>query len=844
MDAELRFHVEEYAADLVRSGVPREEALRRARIEFGGIESAKEECREARGISFVDSLVQDLRFGTRMLRKNPGFTAVAVLTLALGIGANTAVFTVVNGALLRSMPFPEADRLFLVSLNTGFQQFEWQPEVSDRDYLAFRRQEQSFEQVASFSQGSTANLTGAGDPVHIQVAYVTTEFFQTLRTNPAIGRGFAAGEDEPGLDNVVVLSNELWKERFGAGPEILGKTIRLDGISRTVIGIMPPGCEFPGVKVWMPLAIRVDEHNSFMRPVVGRVRSSVTPQQALAELKTVAKHLGPERDRMPLILPLRDLLVANIRPSLLVFAGAVAFVLLIACANVANLFLARATGRFQEMAVRSALGAGRWRLMRQLLAESTLISLAGGAAGILLAFWSVRALMALAPAGKVPRMEPSISTNPGGSKVTSAVGTPRVDARDRRALAVEHRQPANVEHRLLLRRRDALALRDFDRRHRGDRILLQLAHLESFLRLRAVNPGFSPHSVMTMTVDLPDSEYRTANQMQAFHTRMLGELSRLPGVLAAGAVNWIPLGETLAEGTFQVEGSKRPPGFMVDKPCVSPGYFKAMGMPVLRGRDFTESDSATTPRVVIVSQTVARTLWPGQDPIGKRISMEDEPKPEDWLTVVGVVDDVKQQGLAKGSEPAIYQPYLQVSQPFFLNHMTFMVRTALGPESVASGMRAVLRNVDKNEPISIRSMDSLIATTTAEPQFQARLLATFAVVALALTIVGIYGVLAYSVAQRTREIGVRMALGAQSRDVMQMLLRKALVLMSMGIILGGAGAFALTRVLTKFLFEVKPTDVPTFAAVALTLVLSALAACYVPARRAMKVDPMVALRYE
>jgi putative ABC transport system permease protein len=368
--------------------------------------------------------------------------------------------------------------------------------------------------------------------------------------------------------------------------------------------------------------------------------------------------------------------------------------------------------------------------------------------------------------------------------------------------------------------------------------------LKSFLRLRAVNPGFSPHSVMTMTVGLPDSEYRTPNQMQAFHMRMLGELSRLPGVLAAGAVNWIPLGETLAEGTFQVEGSKRPPGFMVDKPCVSPGYFKAMGMSVLRGRDFTESDSATTPGVVIVSQTVARVLWPGQDPIGERISMEDEPKPEDWLTVVGVVDDVKQQGLAKGSEPAIYQPHLQVSQPFFLNHMTFVVRDALGPESVASAMRAVLRNVDKNQPISISSMDSLIATTTAEPQFQARLLATFAVVALALTIVGIYGVLAYAVAQRTREIGVRMALGAQSRDVMQMLLRKALVLIAMGIILGGSGAFALTRVLTKFLFEVKPTDVPTFAAVALTLVLSALAACYVPARRAMKVDPMVALRYE
>jgi len=848
MDAELRFHVEAYAEDLVRSGVPRQEAMRRARIEFGGIERAKEECREVRGVNLLEAVVQDVRYGLRMLRKNPGFTAVAVLTLAFGIGANTAVFTVVNGVLLRSMPFPEADRLFLVSLNTGFQQFEWQPEVSDRDYLAFRGQEQSFEQVASFSQGSTANLTGAGDPVHIQVAYVTTEFFQTLRTNPAIGRGFAAGEDEPGRDNVVVLSNELWKERFGADPEILGKAIRLDG-SRTVIGIMPLGFEFPGVKVWMPLAIRIDEHNSFMRPVVGRLRSSVTPQQALAELKTFAKHLGPERDRMPLILPLKDLLVANIRPSLLVFAGAVAFVLLIACANVANLFLARATGRFQEMAVRSALGAGRWRLMRQLLVESTLISLAGGAAGILLAFWSVRALMALAPAGKVPRMEMIridgwvLAFTFGLSVITGVVfglvpafRATRHSARESLGRAARGVIGGRERIRSALTVSEmALAL-----------ILLTGAGLmlESFLRLRAVNPGFSPHSVMTLTVDLPDSEYHTANQMQAFHTRMLGELSRLPGVLAAGAVNWIPLGETLAEGTFQVEGSKRPPGFMVDKPCVIPGYFKAMGMPVLRGRDFTESDSATTPGVVIVSQTVARTLWPGQDPIGKRISMEDEPKPEDWLTVVGVVGDVKQQGLAKGSEPAIYQPYLQVSQPFFLNHMTFVVRTALGPGSVASGMRAVLRNVDKNQPISVRSMDSLIATTTAEPQFQARLLATFAVVALALTIVGIYGVLAYSVAQRTREIGVRMALGAQSRDVMQMLLRKALVLMSMGIILGGAGAFALTRVLTKFLFEVKPTDVPTFAAVALTLVLSALAACYVPARRAMKVDPMVALRYE
>ena len=854
MDAELRFHIEAFAEDLVRRGVPREEALRRARIEFGGVERAKEECRDARGISFLESLLQDLRFGLRMLRKNPGFTAVAVLTLGLGIGANTAVFTVVNGVLLRPMPFPEANRLFLVSLTPRGGPFEWQPGVADHDYLAFLGQDRAFEQIASFSRGSTVNLTGAGDPAQIPVAYVTTDFFSTLRTNPEIGRGFLAGEGEPGNDNVAILANELWKERFGSDSEILGKAIRLDGVSRTVVGIMPPGFAFPGVSVWMPLSVRINEHNSFTRPVVGRLKPRVTPQQAQAELETFAERLplGPgesKRDRLPQILPLKDLLVANIRPSLLLFAGAVAFVLLIACANVANLFLARATGRVQEMAVRSTLGADRCRLVRQLLAESTLISLIGGGAGILLAFWSLQALTALAPAGKVPRME-MIRIDPwvlaftfGLSVITGVVF----------GLAPAFHATGDGARESL-----GQAARNVIGGHEGIRSALTISEmalalilltgaglmLKSFLRLQAVNPGFSPHSVMTLTVDLPDSRYRTANQLQGFDRQTLAELSRLPGVLAAGAVNWIPLGQGLAMGTFQVEGGLRPPGFMVDKPCVSPGYFRAMGMPLVRGREFAGSDNATAPGVAIVSQSVARTLWPGQDPIGKRISMEDNPKPEDWLTVVGAVDDVKQQGLAKNSEPAIYQSYLQVARPSFLSHMSFVVRTALSPESVTAGMRAVLRNVDNNQPVSIASMDSLMATTTAEPRFQARLLATFALVALALTIVGIYGVLAYSVAQRTREIGVRMALGAQSVDVLLMLLKQALLFIAAGIVLGGAGALALTRVLTRFLFQVKPGDLPTFAAVALVLTFSALGACYLPARRAMRVDPMVALRYE
>jgi putative ABC transport system permease protein len=854
LDDELRDHLERKTEEYVAKGIAPEEARRKALLDIGGIEKCKEECRDVRGVNFVDSLVQDLRYGVRMLRKNPGFTAVAVLTLAIGIGANTAVFTVLNGVLLRPMPFPEADRLFLVSLTPRGGPFEWQPGISDRDYLAFRDQEQAFEQIASFTRGTTATLTGAGDPAQIPVAYVTAGFFPMLRTNPEIGRWFLPEEDQPGRDNVVLLSNELWKERFGSNPAILGKTIQLDRVDHTVVGVMPAGFAFPEAKVWMPLAIRIDEHNSFTRPVVGRLRSNVKPQQALAELETFAERLPlspgeSKRDRMPAIIPMKDLLVANIRPSLLVFAGAVAFVLLIACANVANLFLARAARRGLEMAVRSALGANRWRLVRQLLAESTLVSLMGGAAGILLAFWGVQALTALAPAGKIPRMEMIrvdgwvLAFTLGLSVATGVIFglAPAFHAtqHDARESLSKTGRSVIAGHEGI---RDALTISEMA----FALILLTGAGLmlKSFLHLQAVNPGFSPHSVMTMTVDLPDSAYRTAPQIQAFHTRTLTELSRLPGVLIAGAVDWLPLGEALVKGTFQVEGGQRPRGFMVDKPCVSPGYFSAMGIRLVRGREFTERDNATAPGVVVVSQSVARTLWPGKDPLGKRISMEDDPKPQDWLTVVGVVDDVKQMGLAGSADAAIYQPYLQVSSPGFLSHMTSVVRTSSRPESVAPGIRAVLRSVDKNQPITIASMDSLIATTTGESRFQTRLLSTFALIALALAIVGIYGVLAYSVAIRKQEIGVRMALGAQRADVLRMLLKRAFLLVSAGIGVGGAGAFALTRVLTKFLFEVKPSDLPTFTVVALCLALSALAACYIPARRAMRVDPMVALRYE
>jgi predicted permease len=854
LNEELGAYLEMAAEEKMKQGMSRKDALRAVRLERGSLESTKEVVRSAGWESFVEALWQDLRFGVRVLSKSPGFTAVNILTLALGIGANTAIFTVVNGVLLRPMPFAEADRLALVSLAPRGGPFEWQPGISDRDYLAFRKQDKAFESVASFTTGTTANLTGAGDPAQIPVAYVTSEFFSTLRTSPEIGRGFVERDGKPGGDDVVVLSHEVWKERFGSDARILRRTVKLDSVERTVIGVMPPGFHFPEAKAWLPLIIQIDEHNSFMRPVLGRLKSGFSAAQAQAELEVFAQDLplglGERReDRLAQILPLKELLVANVRPSLLVLMGAVSFVLLIACANVASLFLVRAAGRSTEMAVRSALGADRWRLVRQLATECAMLSLAGGAAGLILAIWGVPALLAVVPAGKVPRTESVhidgvvLAFTFGVSALTSIVfglaPAFQLLKRNVRFSLSQRAHHVTGGHEKL---RTAMAVSEIA-------LALMLLTgaglmLKSFLRLRAVKPGFATQNVVTATVDLADTVYRDSAHMQAFHRRAIAELSRLPGTVAAGAVNWLPLSEMLVKGTFQVQGRECPPGFMVDKPSVSGDYFSAMGIRLLRGREFTDVDSGTAPGVVIVSQSAARTLWPNEDPLGKRISLEDQPRPEDWLTVVGVVDDVRQQTLSKSSAPAIYQPLLQVTHPFFLGHMTFVLKTAVSPESAASGMRAILRDVDQDQVVSIASMDSLLATTIAEPQFQARLLTAFALIALALTVVGVYGALSYSVSERTKEIGVRMALGAARANVLGMVLRRAIGVVFAGITIGTAGALMSTRVLMRFLFKVKPSDPATFVVVCLVLALSALAACWVPARRATRVDPMIALRYE
>ncbi len=851
LDEELRYHIERLTEEHIARGVSPAEARLAAVREMRGVEQRKEECRDARRVRVFEDALQDVRFGVRTLLRLPGFTLAAILTLALGIGSTVAVFTIVNGVLVRPLPFPDAERLFLV-VHSPRGPFAPPPSLSDRDYLTFRENNRSFEHLAAFSTYS-GNLVAADDPSVITVGHVTAEFFDVLRVPAQLGRTFAP-DDERQADQLIVLSDDLWRSRFGAAHNIVGRPITLDGVSRTVIGVMPPGFSFPkNADAWALHTIKLDPHNSMATPVVGRLKPGVTRAQAEAQFDALSPRFWDwsKQELTSGILPLKELIVSNARRPLQIFAGAVFFVLLIACANVTNLLLARAAGREREIAVRTALGARRGRLIRQLLTESLLLSLAGGACGITLAGWAVPALLSLAPAGKVPRAEMIridgwvIAFTTGVSLLTgllfglvSAFRTARHGAHE--SLVPAMRPSGRRQERLrssLVVAEIALAL-----------VLLTGAGLliQSFLRLRAIDPGFRPRNLIMMTVDLPESTYSTPEKQHAFHRELLDRLHAIPGVSDAAAVNWQPLGDALTRGDFVVDGpSSMPPGFTADKPSVSPGYFRTMGIRLLYGREFTNADDRRGAGVVVLSQRVARLLELSGNAVGRRISMSDHPRPEDWLTVIGIVDDVRQEGPSRPAHAAIYQPYLQVRSAFFLSHMTFAVRSVSDPLSVGPAMRGALRAVDRNQPaVSVALMEDVLGTATAEPRFQTRLLGTFAILAVMLALIGTYGVLAYSVAQGTHEIGVRMALGARSRTLVWMVLRRTLVLSAIGIVLGMAGAFATTQLLGTLLFEITPTDPATFSMVATAILIAALAAGFIPAQRAARVDPLVALRHE
>jgi len=722
-----------------------EEAARRdARRRFGNWTLAKERTHEMNIIVTIQTAGQDLRYALRGLRKSPGFTALAILAMALGIGANTAVFTVVNGVLLRPLPLVQPERLFLISYKPRVGPFAGRPSLSNHDYVEFQRRTQAFERVTAFDQDQVT-LTGAGDAVRLPVGRVTSSFFLVLRVSPAMGRTFAAQEEERGSPGVAVLSERLWRSRFVADPNILGKSITVDGIKRSVIGVIPGGFAFPGdTALWLPLTVGSGPGSSFFPSAFGRLRPSITQRQAQAELEALAPQLpwqhleaaagAPAKNGwVAEVLPLQDLLVGQIRKSLLIFMGAVAFVLLIACANVANLLLMRGSLRRQEMAVRTALGAPRSRLIRQLLTESAMLSLGGAIAGLLLAIFGVRALLALAPAGIIPR---AAEIHLDARVIGFALGLGAVTGILFGLLPAV--QATGRELRTFL----SQAGRAVTGRGEGLRSVLVVSEiamtlvlltgagllLKSFLRMRAVDPGFRAENVLTMTVDLPESLYNTTVGLQAFHARTLEKLSNLPGVLAAGAVNCLPLNGVIW-GLFHLyDGRPTPRGYMVDKPAVSSEYFRVMGIPLLSGRALSDQDNSTAPRVAIISRSVARTFWPGGDALGQRITLEDHPKSgnEDWLTIVGVVDDVRQRGLTEKAHPAIYQPYAQVKKALFLSSMTFAIRTTAQPASMATAMRGVLREVDRNQPAqSITTMTDLVAKTTAEPQFQTRLIAIF-----------------------------------------------------------------------------------------------------------------------
>jgi len=859
LEEELRSHMECRAEELMRAGLTREEAERQARIDLGTRETYKEQCREAHGLRWLDELRQDLSYAVRTFRRNPGFTAVAVLTLALGIGLNTAIFSVVNTVLLRPLPYKDAGRLVWI---TDFIPRQGNTLVWDSDYFAWAKQNQVFEGMAAYGRADLT-LTGAGQSERLDGARVTAGFFPVLGVAPMLGRPFLAEEDRPGGPQVCVLSHKLWQSRFGANASILGMTITLDGKAHTVLGVMPATFEFVGrfqPALYVPYDMRETsgvapgEMHMIIMNVIARLKPGGTVQRAESNLAFInhglessykggyAKMMAGARAQ---VMSLHERLVGDVRLALLVLVGAVGFVLLIACANVANLQLARAVRREKEIALRTALGAGRGRLARQLLTESLLLAALGGVAGVGLAAWGVSVLRTLGPANIPHLAEIHIDFRvllfTALVVIVTGVAFGLVPV-----LAATKTHPGESLKEGGLR----LSVGPGREQTRGALVVMQLALalvllvgagllMKSFLRLTATDPGFDPHNLLTARIELPDNQYPRPDQQRAFFENLLASLRTLPGVYAAEAVVSLPLTGYMMAAGFDIEGvpARADMNTAAQINIVSPGYLHAIGVPLISGRSFTPLDSAEAPKVVILNRACARTFFPHEDPIGKRIQIAGM----DWATIVGVVGDLREEGLMAQPKPEIFVPYLQA--PYSL--MAVVIRSPQDPQRLAGAVRSRVESLDKSLPIyEVITMDQLMAEQVASRKFNMALLGLFAFLAVALAGVGIYGVMTYTVTQRTHEIGIRMALGAEQLDVLRLVLRQGIILAALGICVGFAGALALTRFLSSLLYEVTPRDPVTFVIVSALLGGVALLATYLPARRAAKVDPLVALRYE
>jgi putative ABC transport system permease protein len=814
----------------------------------------------------METLLNDIRYGIRSLLKRPSFTAVAVVTLALGIGANTAIFSVVNGVLLRPLPFVSPDRLVML-WGVDKQGPSEKVPVSHPNFVDWRSRNQVFEQLAGFASGEMT-LTGRGDPLRLRGALVTANLFPLLGVTPQRGRTFLPEEDQPGT-HVVILSHGFWQRRFGSDPNVLQQTLTLDGQAFAVVGVMPPGFAFPlknePAEFWISAALNSEgpaplatQRGNLSLNVVGRLRPGVTPAQAQAEMETIVGNLAREypdtNEGLGVrTVPLHEELVGDVRRGLLILFGAVVCVLLIACANVANLLLAQATGRHKEIAIRAAVGASRGRIIRQLLVESLLLALCGGALGLLLAGRGTELLVALLPEGLPPLAAIGVDQRVLAFTILFSLVAGvafglapawQASRTDLTAALKEGGHGAGVGLRHM-RVREALVVAEIA----IALILLTGAGLliNSFLRLQQVKPGFDPHNVLTFNLSLPTTRYPQPHQVSSFYQQLVAHLEALPGVTAAGVVSPLPLSGRNASVGFSIEGvahaASNPFPFVSNFRRVDPGYFKTMGIQIRNGRGFIAPDNLNSTPVAIVNETFARQFFPAQNPVGKRITpgyMMDDRGP---LTreIVGVVADVKHVRLSDAPLPELYVSQAQLP----LESVTVVARTSGDPNGLISAARNEVQALDRDLPLSdVKTLNEYLGASVARPRFNMLLLGLFAAVALILTAVGLYGVMAFTVTQRTHEIGIRLALGAQKTNVLGLMVRSGVTLALVGVAIGLAGSFALTRLLTTLLFGVTPTDPMTFATVSLGLILVALLACYVPARRATKVDPLVALRYE
>ena len=806
-------------------------------------------------------LLQDLRYGARMLWARPGFTLVAVLTLALGIGANTAIFSLFNAVLLKPLPFTDPRQLVMLwedASSIGFPRNTPAP----ANYVDWKTQTHSFEDMAAL-QTVSYNLTGAGEPQKLNGQAVTANLFQLLGTTPALGRTFTPDEEKPGSERVVILSNALWRDSFGGERSVLGREILLNGEKYTVAGVMPQGFRFldPNTHIWVPLAQAPEDwanRGGHYLNVVGRMKQGITVEQADADLKTVmARIVRDHPDEAAglgaFVLPLRDQLAGDVRRPLVMLLVAVAFVLLISCANIAGLLLSRSVARRREIAIRVALGASGWRVVRQLLTESALLSLMGGGLGLLLALWSFAflqqlippsmalsaglgidgrvlvftllvslvtgTLFGLAPALQASKAGPGEALKAGGGRGGTASGGRRL----RNAFVVSEVALALV---LLV----------------GAGLLIQ-----SLRKLQGQYSVIKPENVLTLMTTLPTGKYTEHSQREAFYDGVLARVRSLPGVVSAGYTTTVPLMWKGGTSGFVVEGrpAERGLGNDANHRQVTPGYLQTLGLSLKSGRYLEDSDGPNSQPVAVINEAMARTYWPGEDAVGKRFKLGGPNSPNPWLAVAGVVADIRQMGLEEPAKPEMYLPYHQVDYQQWFAPGYLVIRTSVEPQSLIAALRREVYAVDPTQPVSnVQTMAEILGGESAQRRVGMTLLAVFAGLALALASLGIYGVLSFFVAQHTQEIGVRLALGAQPRSILALVLRRGMALALAGVGLGLLGAFALTRLMESQLFEVSATDPLTYVALALLLTTVALIACILPARRATKVDPLVALRYE